>query len=89
MKKPYIVRYSNGDKSIEISKDHGIRIWVDCDDIPWKDPDPRTVAQEIALWLNQPERKFPTLLAAETARCKIDPLYRDSENLPDKSNQPQ
>ena len=89
MKKPYIVRYSDGDKAIEISKDHGSRIWVDCDDVGWKEPDPRTLAAAIAHWLNHPDRKFPTLLAAETARCKAVKSYRDSANLPDLSNQPQ
>ena len=46
----YKVRYELGDKAIEVSKNRGIRIWVDCDDIDWKQPDPISVAEALAEW---------------------------------------
>lgn len=73
MPKPnYEARYENGDKSIEISKNDGIRIWVDCDDVAWAAPDPRTVADRLAEWLNT--QKFPTLLQSETKRIGRKPI---------------
>ena len=67
----YKVRYAPGDKAIEISKNRGIRIFVDCDDIDWQQPDPRTVASLIADWLNTGiMNHVPTLLDAETERAR-------------------
>ena len=66
----YKVRYEAGDKSIEISRNRGIRICVDCDDIEWHQPDPQAVAEAICSWMNSVIR-FPTLKEAERARLKV------------------
>ena len=65
----YKVRYEIGDKAIEISRNRGIRILVDCDDVEWSQPDPRAVAEAICAWMNSVIR-FPTLKQAERERAK-------------------
>ena len=70
MRRKYRVRYELGDKAIEISRDRGIRIWVDCDDIRWDQPDPETVAAAIADWLNDPGTHLPTYKVAATRRIE-------------------
>lgn len=67
----YKVRYALGDKAIEVSKNNGLRVWVDCDEVGWKQPDPHAVANGIAEYLNA--ATFPTLLAAETERLGRKP----------------
>ena len=70
MRRKYKVRYELGDKSIEISRDRGIRIWVDCDDISGDQPDPEAVAAAIADWLNSPMTVFPSYKIAAKRRIE-------------------
>lgn len=63
---PYKVKYSSGDKAVEISNNRGVVVWVDCDDIDMNAPDPWEVADAIAEMLNS--KTFRTNRVAHKAR---------------------